>query len=226
MMTHFLTDDELAFQTAVRQFAEGQIKPLVSQMDREAQMDSALVKQFFEMGLMGIESPEKYGGAGSSFFMACLAVEELSRVDGSCGVLVDVQNTLVINALLKWGNDAQKEKYLPKMAKEWVGSYCLSESGSGSDAFALQCRAEKKGDKYILNGQKLWITNAKEASLFIVFATVDKTLGYKGITAFIVEKGMDGFTVGKKEDKLGIRASSTCELIFENCEVSVENVLG
>ena len=158
--------------------------------------------------------------------MACLAVEELSRVDGSCGVLVDVQNTLVTNALLKWGNEAQKEKYLTKMAKEWVGSYCLSESGSGSDAFALQCRAEKKGDKYVLNGQKLRITNAKEASLFLVFTTVDKNAGYKGITGFIVEKGWNGFTVGKKEDKLGIRASSTCELIFENCEVPLENVLG
>jgi alkylation response protein AidB-like acyl-CoA dehydrogenase len=221
-----LTEDENAFRDAVRQFAEGQIKPLVRKMDEEAQMDPSLIKQFYEMGLMGVESPEKYGGAGSSFFMACLAVEEISRVDGSCGVLIDVQNTLVTNAMLRWTNDLQKEKYLPKLAKEWVGAYCLSESGSGSDAFALQCRAEKKGDKYVLNGQKLWITNGKEASLFIVFATVDKSLGYKGITAFIVEKGMKGFSVGKKEDKLGIRASSTCELLFENCEVAVENVLG
>jgi alkylation response protein AidB-like acyl-CoA dehydrogenase len=175
---------------------------------------------------MGIESPEQYGGTGSSFFNACLAVEELSRVDGSCGVLVDVQNTLVTNAMLRWGNDAQKEKYLPKLAREWVGSYCLSESGSGSDAFALQCRAEKKGEKYVLNGHKLWITNAKEASFFIVFATIDKSAGYKGITAFLVEKGFKGFSVGKKEDKLGIRASSTCELLFDNCEVPAENVLG
>jgi alkylation response protein AidB-like acyl-CoA dehydrogenase len=225
-MSTFLSEDEVAFRDAVRQFAEGQIKPLVSKMDQEAQMDPGLVKQFFEMGLMGIESPEKYGGAGSSFFMACLAVEELSRVDGSCGVLVDVQNTLVTNALLKWASDAQKEKYLPKLAKDWVGSYCLSESGSGSDAFALQCRAEKKGSSYVLNGHKLWITNAKEASLFLVFATVDKALGYKGITAFIVEKGTKGFSVGKKEDKLGIRASSTCELLFDNCEIPTENILG
>ncbi len=225
-MSTFLSEDEVAFRDAVRQFAEGQIKPLVNKMDQEAQMDPNLVKQFFEMGLMGIESPEKYGGAGSSFFMACLAVEELSRVDGSCGVLVDVQNTLVTNALLKWANDAQKEKYLPKLAKEWVGSYCLSESGSGSDAFALQCRAEKKGSGYVLNGHKLWITNAKEASLFLVFATVDKAQGYKGITAFLVEKGTKGFSIGKKEDKLGIRASSTCELLFDNCEIPTENILG
>src|ERR1700677_51460 len=216
-MSYFLSDDELAFKDAIHQFAISEIKPLVRKMDQEAQMDPNLIKQFFEMGLMGIESPEKYGGAGSSFFMACLAVEELSRVDGSCGVLVDVQNTLVTNALLKWGNEAQKEKYLSKLSKEWVGSYALSESGSGSDAFALQCRAEKKGSGYVLNGHKLWITNAKEASLFLVFATVDKALGYKGITAFIVEKGMKGFSVGKKEDKLGIRASSTCELIFSDC---------
>lgn len=225
-MSYFFSDDETAFRDAVRGFAEGQIKPLVSKMDHDAQMNPGLVTQFFEMGLMGIESPEKYGGAGSSFFMACLAVEELSRIDGSCGVLVDVQNTLVTNALLKWANDSQKEKYLTKLSKDWVGSYCLSESGSGSDAFALQCRAEKKGDAYILNGQKLWITNAKEASLFLVFATVDKTLGYKGITAFVVEKGTKGFSIGKKEDKLGIRASSTCELLFDNCEVPAENVLG
>ncbi|MBK9294127.1 MAG: acyl-CoA dehydrogenase [Oligoflexia bacterium] len=225
-MEHFYSEDELAFKGAIREFAEAQIKPLVTKMDHEAQMDPNLIKQFFEMGLMGIESPEKYGGAGSSFFNACLAVEEVSRVDGSCGVLVDVQNTLVTNALLKWANEAQKEKYLPKMAREWVGAYCLSESGSGSDAFALQLKAEKKGDKYILNGHKLWITNAKEASLYIVFATVDKSLGYKGITAFLVEKTFKGFSVGKKEDKMGIRASSTCELVFENCEVPAENVLG
>jgi alkylation response protein AidB-like acyl-CoA dehydrogenase len=225
-MSYFLTEDETAFKDAVHQFAIEEIKPLVTKMDQEAQMDAGLIKKFFEMGLMGIESPEKYGGSGASFFMACLAVEELSKVDGSCGVLVDVQNTLVTNAILKWGSDAIKEKYFPKLAKEWVGSYCLSESGSGSDAFALQCRADKKGDKYVLNGHKLWITNAKEASLFLVFATVDKALGYKGITCFLVEKGTPGFTVGKKEDKLGIRASSTCELIFENCEISANNILG
>lgn len=225
-MSHFFSEDEKSFQMAVRQFAESQVKPLSAQMDRDAQMDPGLVKSFFEMGLMGIETPEKYGGAGSTFFMACLAVEELSRVDGACGVVVDVQNTLVTNALLRWGNDSQKEKYLPLMAREWVGAYCLSESGSGSDAFALQCKAEKKGDKYILNGQKLWITNAKEAELFVVFATVDKGAGYKGISAFIVEKSFPGFSVGKKEDKMGIRASSTCELLFENCEIPEANVLG
>lgn len=225
-MSAILSQDEIEFRAAIRDFAEGQIRPLVGKMDHEAQMDPGLVKQFFEMGLMGIESPEKFGGTESSFFNACLAVEEISRVDGSCGVLVDVQNTLVTNALLRWANEGQKEKYLPKMAREWVGSYCLSESVSGSDAFALQCRAEKKGDKYILNGHKLWITNAKEASLFLVFATSDKALGYKGITAFLVEKSFKGFSVGKKEDKMGIRASSTCELIFENCEVPAENVLG
>lgn len=225
-MNHLMSEDEKAFQSMVRQFTESKVKPLVSQMDREAQMDPGLVKEFFGLGIMGIETPENFGGSGASFFMACLAVEELSRVDGSCGVLVDVQNTLVTNALLKWGSEEQKKRYLPKMASQWVGSYCLSESGSGSDAFALQCRAEKKGSGYVLNGHKLWITNAKEAELFIVFATVDKTAGYKGITAFLVEKGFKGFSVGKKEDKLGIRASSTCELLFENCEVPTENILG
>lgn len=225
-MQHFLSEDEVAFQSAIREFAEKEVKPLVSKMDHEAQMDKGLIKQFFDMGLMGIESPEKYGGAGSSFFNACIAVEEVSRIDASCGVLVDVQNTLVTNALLRWGNEAQKEKYLPRMAREWVGAYCLSESGSGSDAFALQLKAEKKGDKYVLNGHKLWITNGKEAEIFIVFATIDKNLGYKGITAFLVEKSFKGFSVGKKEDKMGIRASSTCELIFDNCEVPQENVLG
>lgn len=221
-----LSDEEQSFREAVRAFAEGEIKPRVNKMDEEAHMDPALVKQLFEMGLMGIESPEKYGGAGGSFFMACLAVEELGRVDGSVSVLVDVQNTLVTNAFLKWGSEALKEKYLSKMSREWVGAYALSESGSGSDAFALKLRAEDKGDKYVLNGHKLWITNGKEASVFIVFANVDPTKGYKGITAFIVEKDFKGFTVGKKEDKLGIRASSTCELIFENCEVPKSNILG
>ncbi|MCC6278935.1 MAG: acyl-CoA dehydrogenase [Oligoflexia bacterium] len=226
IMSHFLSQDEQSFREAIRQFAETQVKPHVARMDKEATMDKGLIKQFFEMGLMGIESPETYGGTGLSFFTACLAVEEISRVDGACGVLVDVQNTLVTNALLRWGNEEQKKKYLPKLATEWVGAYCLSESTSGSDAFSLQCRAEKKGDKYVLNGHKLWITNANEASFFIVFATVDKTAGYKGITAFIVEKGTPGFSVGKKEDKLGIRASSTCELLFDNCEVPASQILG
>jgi butyryl-CoA dehydrogenase len=221
-----LSEDEAAFKEAVREFAEAEIKPHVTHMDEEAVMKPDLVKKLFEMGLMGIETPDKWGGAGSSFTMACLAVEELGRIDGSVSVLVDVQNTLVTNALLKWGNDAQKEKYLPRMAKEWVGAYALSESSSGSDAFALKLRAEQKGDKYVLNGNKLWITNGNEASLFIVFANINPSAGYKGITAFLVEKSFPGFKVGKKEDKLGIRASSTCELLFENCEVPAANVLG
>lgn len=221
-----LTEDENAFRDAIREFAEGEIKPLVNKMDEEAKMEPALIKKFFEMGLMGIESPEQYGGAGGSFTMACLAVEELGRVDGSTSVLVDVQNTLVTNAFLKWGNDEQKKKYLTKMATEWVGAYALSESGSGSDAFALRLKAEQKGDKWILNGHKLWITNGNEAGVFLVFANTDFTKGYKGITGFIVERTMPGFKVGKKEDKLGIRASSTTELIFENCEVPAANVIG
>lgn len=221
-----LSEDDLAFQQAIQEFAQSEIKPLVHKMDKEAKMDPALVKKFFEMGLMGIESPEQYGGLGASFTAACLAVEELGKVDGSVSVLVDVQNTLVTNAFLKWGNEAMKERYLPKLATEWVGAYALSESSSGSDAFALKLKADLKGDKYVLNGSKLWITNANEANLFIVFANIDPSKGYKGITAFLVEKDFPGFTVGKKEDKLGIRASSTCELLFENCEVPKENILG
>ena len=220
------SDDEIAFREAIRSFAETEIKPHVNKMDEEAQMNPAVVAKLFEMGLMGIESPEKYGGAGATFTMACIAIEEIGRVDGSVSVLCDVQNTLVINAILRWGSELQKEKYLPKLAREWVGAYCLSESSSGSDAFGLKCRAEKKDGRWILNGNKLWITNAKESNFYIVFATIDSAKGYKGITAFIVEKSFKGFTVGKKEDKLGIRASSTCELIFENCEVPEENVLG
>jgi alkylation response protein AidB-like acyl-CoA dehydrogenase len=225
-VSYFLSEDEKSFKEAIGQFAESEIRPLTARMDKEAELDSGLIKKFFEMGLMGIETPEKFGGAGSSFFMACLAVEEVSKVDGSCGVMIDVQNTLVTNTFLRWANDKQKETYLPLLASRSVGAYCLSESTSGSDAFGLQLRAEKKGDKYILNGQKLWITNAKEAEVFVVFATVDKSAGYKGITAFIVEKSFPGFSVGKKEDKMGIRASSTAELIFENCEVPVANLLG
>lgn len=221
-----LTEDEAAFREAIREFTEGEVKPLVHKMDVEASMDPGLIKKFFEMGLMGIETPEALGGAGGSFTMACLAVEEMGRVDGSCSVLIDVQNTLTTNALLKWGTDEQKKKYLPKMASEWVGSYALSESSSGSDAFALRLKAEDKGSHYVLNGHKLWITNAYEANLFLVFANVDPSKGYKGITGFIVERGFPGFKVGKKEDKLGIRASSTCELLFENCQVPKENVLG
>lgn len=220
------SEDEMAFREAIADFAQNEIKPLVTKMDHEAKMDPELIKKCFEMGLMGIESPEQYGGLGSSFTAACIAVEELGKVDGSVSVLVDVQNTLATNAFIKWGSDALKEKYLPKMATEWVASYALSESSSGSDAFALKLRAEDKGDKYVLNGNKLWITSANEANVFIVFATVDPSLGYKGITAFVVEKDFPGFSVGKKEEKLGIRASSTCELLFENCEVPKENVLG
>lgn len=220
------SEDEVAFREAIADFAQNEIKPIVNRMDHEAKMDPDLVKKCFEMGLMGIESPENYGGLGSSFTAACIAVEELGKVDGSVSVLVDVQNTLVTNALLKWGSDSIKEKYLPKMATEWVGSYALSESSSGSDAFALKLRAEDKGDKYILNGNKLWITSANEAKVFIVFANVDPSQGYKGITAFVVERDFPGFSVGKKEEKLGIRASSTCELLFENCEVPKANILG
>jgi butyryl-CoA dehydrogenase len=221
-----LSEDELAFREAVRDFAETEIRPKVHKMDQDAKMDPAVISKLFEMGLMGVESPEKFGGAGSSFMMACLAVEELGRVDGSVSVMMDVQNTLVTNALLRWANEGQKEKYLPRLSKEWVGAYALSEGSSGSDAFALKLRAEQKGDKFILNGSKLWITNGNEASLFIVFANLDPSKGYKGITAFLVEKSFAGFKVGKKEDKLGIRASSTCELLFENCEVPAANVLG
>ncbi len=221
-----LSSDELAFREAVREFAETEIRPLVGKMDEEAQLDSELLSKLFKMGLMGVESPEKFGGAGSNFMTACLAVEELGRVDGSVSVLVDVQNTLVTNAFLRWGTPALQEKYLPKLAREWVGAYALSESTSGSDAFALKLRAEDKGDHYSLNGNKLWITNGKEASVFIVFANLNPAAGYKGITAFIVEKGFKGFAIGKKEDKLGIRASSTTELLFENCVVPKANVLG
>ncbi len=220
------TEEERSFQEAVNEFALSEIKPFVASMDENSQMDSELIKKLFEMGLMGVETPEEFSGVSGSFVMACLAVECLAKVDGSVSVLVDVQNTLVTNALLKHAHLEQKKKYLPKLAEKWVGAYALSESSSGSDAFALQLKAEDKGDHFILNGHKLWITNAKEASLFLVFANVDHKLGYKGITAFIVEKDFEGFSVGKKEDKLGIRASSTCELIFDHCVVPKENVLG
>ena len=220
------SEDEVAFRDAIKSFAESEIKPHVTSMDEHAKMMPEIVSKLFEMGLMGIESPEQFGGAGATFTMACIAIEEIAKIDGSVSVLCDVQNTLVTNAVIKYGSAALKEKYLPRLAREWVGAYCLSESSSGSDAFALKMRAEKKDGKWILNGNKLWITNGNEASFFIVFANMDPTKGYKGITAFIVEKGFKGFSVGKKEDKLGIRASSTCELIFENCEVPDGNVLG
>ena len=221
-----LTDDEVLFRDNVRQFADQALRPKVHEMDEKGVFDGGLIEQFFQLGLMGIEVPEQYGGAGGKFFEAILAVEEISRVDASAGVIVDVQNTLVNNALLRWAEDEQKSRYLPQMCSNTIGAYALSEAGSGSDAFAMTTRAELKGNEYVLNGRKLWITNGKEAGIFILFATVDPSAGYKGITAFIVEKDFPGFTVGKKEDKLGIRASSTCELILGDCRVPKENVLG
>jgi short/branched chain acyl-CoA dehydrogenase len=221
-----LSEDERMFQESVHDFAVERIRPLVHEMDRDAKMNRKLIKSFFELGIMGIEIPEKWGGAGASFFTAVLIVEELSHVDASCGVLVDVQNTLVNNAIIRWGNEDQKSRYLPMLAKDTVGAYALSEAGSGSDAFALACKAANKGGHWVLNGQKLWITNAAESGVFIVFANANPDAGYKGITAFIVERDFSGFSVGKKEDKLGIRASSTCEIILEDCRVPKENVLG
>ncbi len=221
-----LTEEEELFRASVREFAEGEVRPRVEEMEKAGKLDADLIKQCFELGLMAIESPEEYGGAGSTIFNAILAIEELARVDASVSVFVDVHNTLVTNAFMRWATDEQKKKYLPQMAEGRVGAYALSEAASGSDAFALKTRATDKGDYYELNGQKLWITNGNEAEIFIVFATVDPEAGYKGITAFIVEKDTEGFTVGKKEDKLGIRASSTTELIFDGCKVPKENVLG
>jgi butyryl-CoA dehydrogenase/short/branched chain acyl-CoA dehydrogenase len=221
-----LSEDEILFRDNIRQFADENIRPLSREMDEKGVFDHGLIEQFFQLGLMGIEIPEQFGGGAGTFFEAILAVEELSRVDASAGVIVDVQNTLVNNALLRWTTEDQKKRYLPKMAAGTVGAYALSEASSGSDAFALTTKAELKGSEYVLNGQKLWITNAKEAGVFILFATVDPAAGYKGITGFIVDKEAPGFTVGKKEDKLGIRASSTCELILEDCKVPKENVIG
>jgi alkylation response protein AidB-like acyl-CoA dehydrogenase len=221
-----LGEDEQLFRDTVKRFAIEQIGPLVRGMDESQQMDPALIQKLFALGLMGIEVPEEYGGAGGTFFQAILAVEEISAVDPSVGVMVDVQNTLCINALVRWATEEQKKKYLTRLATDTIGSYALSEASSGSDAFALQARAVKQGDDYVLNGQKLWITNAKEAGLFIVFATLDPSAGYKGITAFLVEKDTPGFTLGKKEDKLGIRASSTCALIFNDCLIPSAQVLG
>jgi len=221
-----LSEDERMFREQVRQFAEEEVRPLVAKMDKEASIPRELIDQCFELGIMGIEIPDSFGGAGATFFMSVLAVEELARVDASVAVLVDVQNTLVNNALLRWGSEDLKARYFPKLASKWVGAYALSEAGSGSDAFALACRAYDRGDHYELTGRKLWITNAAEAEVFIVMANLDPTKGYKGITAFVVERSTPGFQIGKKEDKLGIRASSTCELIFEGCRVPRENVLG
>ena len=221
-----LTEEELLFRETVMSFARGEIGPHVREMDERGEFRASLIDQFFELGLMSIETPEQYGGQGGSFFQAVLAVEALSTVDPSAAVIVDVQNTLVNNALARWGSEEQKQRYLPKLARDTVGAYALSEPGSGSDAFALTTRAERSGDHFEITGRKLWTTNAKEAGLFILFANVNPEAGYRGITAFLIEEDFPGITVGKKEDKLGIRASSTCELILERCRVPKQNVLG
>jgi alkylation response protein AidB-like acyl-CoA dehydrogenase len=221
-----LAEDEVIFRDSVYEFADREIRPLVRQMDEDAKIPRDVIDRLFALGVMGIEVPESYGGAGASFFHSVLAVEALSRVDPSIGVLVDVQNTLVINAVLRWGNSEIKQRYLPKLASSIIGAYCLSEAGSGSDAFALQTRATEVAGGYKISGRKLWITNGNEADLFIVFANINPEAGYRGITAFLVDRGTPGFTVGKKEDKLGIRASSTCELLFEDCVVGADRVLG
>lgn len=221
-----LSEEEELFRASVREFAEGEVRPRVEAMEHASKLDPELITQCFELGLMAIESPEEFGGAGSTIFNAILAIEELARVDASVSVFVDVHNTLVTNAFMRWATDEQKKKYMPQLASGRVGAYALSEAASGSDAFALKTRAIDKGDHYELNGQKLWITNGNEAEIFVLFATIDPEAGYKGITAFIVEKQFEGFSVGKKEDKLGIRASSTTELILDNCKVPKKNVLG
>lgn len=221
-----LTEDEQMLKDATADFADSVIKPRVEAMDEAAKLDDDIIQQCFDLGLMGIEVPEKYSGSGGSFFMSILGIEQISRVDASVGVFMDVQNTLVNNAFLRWGSEEIKQTYLTQLAAEKVGAYCLSEAGSGSDAFALKTRAEDKGDYYELNGTKLWITNANEAEIYIVFANINPDEGYRGITAFIVERDFEGFSVSKKENKLGIRASSTCELLLENCKVPKGNVLG
>jgi len=221
-----LSEDEKLFQSTVRRFAREQIRPYVREMDEAGVFRQDIINQFFQTGLMGIEIPEEFGGQGGSFFQAVLAVEELSAVDPAAGVIVDVQNTLCINALLHWASAQQKSKYLPMLAAKTVASYALSEAGSGSDAFAMATRAQDRGDHFVINGRKLWITNAAEAGLFLLFANAKPDAGYKGVTAFLVERDFPGFQVGKKEDKLGIRASSTCELILDNCRVPRENVMG
>jgi len=221
-----LSEDERLFRDSVYEFADREIRPLVREMDEQAKIAPGLIAKLFDLGVMGIEIPESYGGGGASFFHSVLAVEAVSRVDPSIGVLVDVQNTLVINALLKWGSEEIKQRYLPKMAANTIGAYALSEAGSGSDAFAMATRATERDGEWQISGRKLWITNGNEANLFIVFANVNPAEGYRGITAFLVERGFPGFTVGKKEDKLGIRASSTCELLFDGCRVPRANVLG
>ena len=221
-----LSEEEIMFRDAVAGFAEEEVRPRVSAMEAASKIDKDLLPKYFDLGLMGIEVPEEYGGAGGSLFMVTLAVEEISKVDAAAAIVCDVQNTLVNYPIARYGSDAQKAKYLPMLTSKTVGAYALSESGSGSDAFGLATRGEKRGDKWILNGRKLWITNGAEADIFVIFANVDPSAGYKGITAFIVERDFAGFKVGKKEDKLGIRASSTTELLLDDCEVPEENVLG
>ena len=221
-----LTEDEQLLRQSVRQFAEQELAPRTRAMDEAAAMDAAVLARLFDLGLMGIEVPERLGGGGGTFFHAVVAVEELSRVDPAVGVLVDVQNTLVVNALLRWATDEQQRAWLPRLSADAVGAYALSEAGSGSDAFALTTRATREDDAYVIDGRKLWITNAAEAALFIVFATVDPAAGYRGITAFLVPRDTPGLSVGRKEDKLGIRASSTCELVFDRCRVPAGHVLG
>jgi len=221
-----LSEEESMFQAAAREFAEKEICPHVEEMDREGAFRRELMEEFFAQGFMAIAVPEDYGGSGGSFFMSILAIEEFARVDTSAATVMDVQNTLVNNTLLRWGNEQQRQAFLPCLARDTVGAFALSEPNAGSDAFALETRAKEDGDDYLLNGRKLWITNAAEAGLFIVFATINRELGYKGITAFVVERATPGFAVGRKEDKLGIRASSTCELILEDCRVPKANVLG
>ena len=221
-----LSEDEIMFQEAIRAFALAEIEPLVNEMESDQQIHPNLIGKIFEMGFMGIEIAEEYGGSQSSFFNSILLIEEISKIDPSVAILIDVQNTLVNNALCKWGSEEVRSRYLPKLTSEWIGAYALSESGSGSDAFGLKCRAHQQESDWILNGHKLWITNAAEATLYIVFANVDPTLGYKGITAFLVERDSPGFSVGKKEEKLGIRASSTNELILEDVRVPKERMLG
>jgi alkylation response protein AidB-like acyl-CoA dehydrogenase len=221
-----LAEDERLLRDSVREFADRHIRPLVREMDEHAKIPRSLIDRLFELGVMGIGIPETLGGSGGRLFHAVLVVEELSRVDPSIGVLVDVQNTLVINALLRWGTSDLKARVLPKLASASVGAYALSEAGSGSDAFALQTRARDDGDAFVITGRKLWITNASEADFFIAFATVDPEAGYRGITAFVIERETPGLSVTRKEDKLGIRASSTCELVFDDCRVRRTNVLG
>lgn len=221
-----LTEDEQIFKEAIANFASKAVAPHVEEMDRNQKIERDIIDQCFQLGLMGIEVPAQYGGAGSSFFTAILAVEELAKVDPSVSVFVDVQNTLVNNAIMRWATEEQKEKYFPRLCSEWVGAYALSEPGSGSDAFALKTRAEDCGDHWKLNGTKLWITNGAEADFYVLFASVDPEAGYRGITAFLVERDFEGFSIGKKEDKLGIRGSSTVELILEDCKVPKDNVLG